>query len=44
MNTQKITTKKAIDPVCGMAVVADMTDILTTIKGQKYYFCFFFCH
>ena len=39
MNTQKNTTKKVVDPVCGMAVVADMTDILTTIKGQKYYFC-----
>jgi YHS domain-containing protein len=39
MSTQKISTQKAIDPVCGMAVVANVTDILTTIKGQKYYFC-----
>jgi YHS domain-containing protein len=39
MSTQKISTKKAIDPVCGMAVVANVTDLLTTIKGQKYYFC-----
>ena len=39
MNTQKNTTQKVIDPVCGMAVIAGQTDILTTIKGQKYYFC-----
>ena len=39
MNTQKNTTQKGIDPVCGMAVIAGMTDILTTIKGQTYYFC-----
>ena len=39
MNTQKNTTQKVIDPVCGMAVVAGTTDILTTIKGQTYHFC-----
>ena len=39
MNKQKNTTQKVIDPVCGMAVVADMNDILTTIRGQTYYFC-----
>jgi YHS domain-containing protein len=39
MNTKENITQKAIDPVCGMAVIAGMTDILTTIKGQTYYFC-----
>jgi len=39
MNTKKNTTQKVIDPVCGMAVIAGQTDILTTIKGQTYYFC-----
>ena len=39
MNPQKNTTRKVIDPVCGMAVIAGTTDILTTIKGQTYYFC-----
>jgi YHS domain-containing protein len=39
MNTQKDTTRKTIDPVCGMAVIAGTTDIVTTIKGQTYYFC-----
>jgi YHS domain-containing protein len=39
MNTQKNTTQKVIDPVCGMAVIAGQNDILTTIKGQTYYFC-----
>ncbi len=39
MNTQKDTTRKTIDPVCGMAVIAGTTEIVTTIKGQTYYFC-----
>ncbi len=39
MNTQKNTTPKVIDPVCGMTVVAAQTDILTIVKGQRYYFC-----
>ena len=39
MNPQNNTTRKVIDPVCGMAVVAGMTEILTTIKGQTYHFC-----
>jgi YHS domain-containing protein len=39
MNTKENTTPKVIDPVCGMAVITGLTDILTTIKGQTYYFC-----
>ncbi len=39
MNTQKNTTQKVTDPVCGMTVAAGMTDIATTIKGRTYYFC-----
>ena len=39
MNTQKNTIPKVIDPVCGMTVVAAQTDILTIVKGQRYYFC-----
>jgi Cu+-exporting ATPase len=39
MNTQKNTTQKVIDPVCGMTVVAGQTDILTTTIGQTYHFC-----
>ena len=39
MNSPKNTTRKVVDPVCGMAVSAGKTDILTTIKGQTYYFC-----
>ena len=39
MNTQKNTPQKAIDPVCGMAVVTRKNEILTTIEGQTYYFC-----
>jgi YHS domain-containing protein len=39
MHTQKNTPQKAIDPVCGMAVVTGKTGILTTVKGQTYYFC-----
>jgi YHS domain-containing protein len=39
MNTQNNTAPKVIDPVCGMAVVAGQTDIITIVKGQTYYFC-----
>lgn len=39
MNTPNNTTQMAVDPVCGMAVVAGQTDILTIVKGQTYYFC-----
>ena len=39
MNIQKNTTPKVIDPVCGVALRTGMTNALTTIKGQKYYFC-----
>ena len=39
MNKQKNTAQKVIDPVCGMTVVADQTDILNTFRGQTYYFC-----
>ena len=34
MNTKENTTQMVIDPVCGMAVITGLTDILTTIKGQ----------
>ncbi len=39
MNTKKNTTPKVIDPVCGMVLPAGMTDVITTIKEQTYYFC-----
>jgi YHS domain-containing protein len=39
VNTQKDTTRKGIDPVCGMTVVAGQTDIITIVKGQTFYFC-----
>ena len=39
MNTQKNTIRKAIDPVCGMAVIAGTTDIRSIVKGRTYYFC-----
>jgi YHS domain-containing protein len=39
MNTKENTTPKVIDPVCGMAVIGGLTGILTTFKGQTYYFC-----
>ena len=39
MNTQKNSTPKLIDPVCGMALPAGMPHVLTTINGQTYYFC-----
>ena len=39
MNTHKNTTRKGIDPVCGMTVVARQTDIITIVKGQTFYFC-----
>lgn len=39
MNTQSTTLPRVIDPVCGMALSAGKANVLTTIKGQKYYFC-----
>jgi YHS domain-containing protein len=32
-------TKSVLDPVCGMTVSQHLTDIVTTIQGQTYYFC-----
>jgi YHS domain-containing protein len=39
MQTQLKQTNSALDPVCGMTVNQRLTDIVTTIQGQTYYFC-----
>ncbi len=39
MQHQVPSNGKKIDPVCGMAVAPGKTAIITTIKGQTYYFC-----
>ncbi|MGB5746261.1 MAG: YHS domain-containing protein [Desulfobacterales bacterium] len=33
------TKNTVVDPVCGMAVVSGIKDIITTIDGDTYYFC-----
>ena len=35
----KDSKRKAIDPVCGMAVDADKTELISIHRGYKYYFC-----
>ena len=39
MQRQQKQTNSALDPVCGMTVNQRLTDIVTTIQGQTYYFC-----
>jgi YHS domain-containing protein len=39
MQKQRKQTNSALDPVCGMTVNQRLTDIVTTIQGQTYYFC-----
>ena len=38
---QKLTTtdSQIIDPVCGMMVDPDKTDLFATFQGDNYYFC-----
>ena len=38
---QKLTTpdNQIIDPVCGMTVDPDKTDLIATFQGDNYYFC-----
>jgi YHS domain-containing protein len=37
--TTKPMTETVIDPVCGMKVNPNKTDIMTAYQGQDYYFC-----
>ena len=37
--TTKPTTEPVIDPVCGMKVAPNKTDLMTTYQGQDYCFC-----
>jgi len=37
--TTKLMKKPIIDPVCGMKVNPNTTDIMTTYEGQDYFFC-----
>jgi YHS domain-containing protein len=37
--TEKPMKEYSIDPVCGMKVDPNTTDIMTTYEGQEYYFC-----
>ena len=37
--TKKPATELVIDPVCGMKVDPNTADIMTTCRGQDYYFC-----
>ena len=39
MNLSAKNKKTVVDPVCGMAVVPDIKEIITTIDGETYYFC-----
>jgi YHS domain-containing protein len=39
VNTTAIKNDSAKDPVCGMTVNPQMTDIAATIEGHAYYFC-----
>ena len=41
--TTKPMTEPIIDPVCGMKVNLNTTDIMTTYQGQDYYFCADMC-
>jgi YHS domain-containing protein len=37
--TTKPMAEHSIDPVCGMKVDPNKSDIMTTYEGQEYYFC-----
>lgn len=37
--TTKPMTEPVIDPVCGMKVDPNKTDLMATYQGQDYYFC-----
>ncbi|CAB1059498.1 hypothetical protein D1BOALGB6SA_4260 [Olavius sp. associated proteobacterium Delta 1] len=39
MQRQLKQTNSALDPVCGMTVNQRLTEIVTIIQGQTYYFC-----
>jgi YHS domain-containing protein len=39
MNLSAKTKNTFVDPVCGMAVVTGIKEIITTIDGETYYFC-----
>ena len=39
MKLSRKTKNTVVDPVCGMAVVPGIKDIITTIDGDTYYFC-----
>ena len=39
MNLSAKKKKTVVDPVCGMAVVPGVKEIITSINGQTYYFC-----
>ena len=39
MMNQTEPAKSLIDPVCGMSVNPETTQIIATIEGQNYYFC-----
>ncbi len=39
MNQTATKTNTVIDPVCGMAVNPKLTEVVTTLEGQEYYFC-----
>jgi YHS domain-containing protein len=39
VNPTAIKINSAKDPVCGMTVDPERTDIVATVEGQAYYFC-----
>ena len=39
MNSTAPTTNAFTDPVCGMTVDPEKTDIVATVEGHAYYFC-----
>jgi YHS domain-containing protein len=39
VNSIATKTNSAKDPVCGMTVNPERTDIVATVEGQLYYFC-----
>ena len=39
MNLSAKNNKTVVDPVCGMAVVPGVKEIITTVDGETYYFC-----
>lgn len=39
MNQTATKTRSATDPVCGMSVNPETTNIFADVKGQTFYFC-----